>query len=105
MGYPVPKGSVGSNPTPRTLSNCLAEVLLLVVLKMHLAIVVVAVVAMPARQSIADHALAYRLVVVIVFSWFCRRWFLLPWLWLHISCLRKAELYGDASTEYPKNYR
>ena len=82
-----------------------AQVLLLVILKMHLAKVVVALVAVPARQGVADYALAYRLVVIIVFSWFCRRWFLLPWLWLHILCLKKVELYGDASTRYLKSYR
>lgn len=105
MGYPVPQGSVGSNPTPRTFSNCFAEVLLLVILKMGLAKVIVAVVAVPSRQGVTNYALAYRLVVVVVFSWFCRRWFLLPWLWLHMLCLRKVKLYDDASTRYLKNYR
>lgn len=80
----------------------LAEVLLLVVLKMHLAKVIVAVIAMPAGQGVADHALANRLVVVIVFPWFCGRWFLLPWLWLHVLCLKELNLYGDGSTRVPQ---
>jgi len=61
-----------------------------VILEVRLAKVVVAVVTVPARQSIADHTLAYRLVVVIVFPWLCRRWFLLPWLCLHVLCLRNV---------------
>ena len=92
-------------PPPAPFSNYLAEVLLLVVLEMRLAKVVVAVVAVPARQGVADYALAYRFVVVVVFSWFCGGWFLLPWLWLHILCLKKVKMYGDASTRYLKSYR
>jgi hypothetical protein len=55
------------------------------VLKVQLAKVVVAVVAMPTGDGVTDYTLAYRFVVVVVLSLFCRRCFLLPWLCLHVS--------------------
>jgi hypothetical protein len=47
------------------------------ILKMHLAKIIVAIIAVPARKSIADHTLAYGFVVIVIFARFCRRWFLL----------------------------
>ena len=64
---------------------CPAYLLFLMVLKMHLAKVIVTVVAMPTGNSVTDYTLAYRFVVVVVFSLFCRRCFLLLWLCLHMS--------------------
>jgi hypothetical protein len=87
---------------PTVWLSGLAEFLLLVILKMHLAKVIVAIIAMPARQGVADHALSDRLVVVIIFSWFCRRRFLLPWLWLHVLCLKELNLYSDAPIRVPQ---
>jgi hypothetical protein len=54
------------------------------ILKMHLAKIIIAIIAMPARKSVAYHTLAYGLVVIIILTRFCRRWFLLSWLWLHV---------------------
>jgi hypothetical protein len=65
-------------------SSYRALFLFLMVLKVHLAKVVVALVAMPTRQGVTDYTLANRFVVVVVFSLFCRRCFLLPWLCLHM---------------------
>src|SRR5829696_2853556 len=65
-------------------SSYRALFLFLMVLKVHLAKVVVAVVAMPTRKGVTDYTLANRFVVVVVFSLFCRGYFLLSWLCLHI---------------------
>jgi hypothetical protein len=91
--------------TRHFISGGLAQILLLMVLEVHLAKVVVAVIAVPARQRVADYTLAYWLVVVIVFSWFYRRLFLLPWLCLHILCLKKLQnLYDNTSTSVPQKH-
>jgi hypothetical protein len=65
-------------------SACRAQFLFFMVLKMHLAKVIVAVVAMPTGYSVTDYTLPDRFVVVVVFSLFCSRWFLLLWLCLHM---------------------
>ena len=65
-------------------SACSAQFLFFMVLKMHLAKVIVAVVAMPTGNGVTDYTLPYGFVVVVVFSLFCRRWFLLFWLCLHM---------------------
>ena len=73
---------------PSAVSINLAEISFLVILKMRLAKVVVAVIAMPSRQGVADHALADRLVVIEILPRFCR-WFLRFDLWFHVLCLKK----------------
>jgi hypothetical protein len=65
-------------------SACRAQFLFFMVLKMHLAKVIVAVVAVPTGNGVTDYTLPYGFVVVVVFSLFCRRWFLLLWLCLHM---------------------
>lgn len=84
--------------------SCSAEILFLMVLKVHLAKVVSAVIAMPTWNSITDYAFAYRLVVIVIFSLLSRRGlFLLPWLCLHISCLRGPDKSLEtASTIVPQ---
>ena len=52
----------------RGLNSNLAEVFFFVILEVGLAKVILTVVAMPARQSIANDTLPNRLVVVKVFS-------------------------------------
>src|SRR5215212_8794027 len=66
------------------VSSYRALFLFLMVLEVHLAKVVVAVVAMPTGKGVTDYTLANWFVVVVVFSLFCRRCFLLPWLCLHM---------------------
>src|SRR5215208_4816561 len=65
-------------------SSYRALFLFLMVLKVHLTKVVFTIVAMPTRKGITDYTLANRFVIVVVFSLFCRRCFLLPWLCLHM---------------------
>jgi len=60
--------------------------------KMHLAKVVIAVIAMPIGKGITHNALPYRLIIVIVFSLLCLRGFLLLWLRLHTSYASKFKV-------------
>jgi|GEM_PF-3211942 len=80
-----------------------AKIPFFVILKMRLAIIVVAVITMPPGKSIANDTLADWLVVVEVLPWLCCR-FLWPGLWLHRLCLKQRlnckELHALV---YPKN--
>jgi hypothetical protein len=51
-------------------SSCPAKLLFLVVLKVHLAKIVVAFITVPTRYGITNYALADRFIVVVVFSLF-----------------------------------
>ncbi len=82
-----------SYPPSNICLTGIAKVILLVIVKMCLTIVIAAVVAVPPRQGVANDTFAYRLVIVVVFPWFCRRWFLLSWLCLHRICLRGLKGY------------
>jgi hypothetical protein len=55
------------------------------VFKMHLAKVIIAVIAMPARKGVTYYTLSYGFIVVIALSLLYGRGFLLPRLRLHKS--------------------
>jgi len=62
------------------------------VLEVHLAKVVIAVIAMPTRKCITYYTFADRLVIVIVLPLFRIRGFLLLWLRLHTAYSSKFKV-------------